>query len=98
MAEGKKGRERGLDKVYKEILGLIVYLFVFALLYDEKNLMVFLLFIIHLFYNSETDLVQIQALLGLLTMPTYVLAYRKSTEENCQTLEAVHRKCEKWAN
>lgn len=27
-----------------------------------------------------------------------VLAYGKSTEENCRALEAVHKKCERWAS
>ena len=57
--------------------------------------------ILYLFYNA--DLLDICERPGTNTSALgfvddiNVLAYGKSTEENCKTLEEIHKKCEKWA-
>ena len=57
--------------------------------------------ILYLFYNA--DLLEICQRPGTNTSAlgfvddVNVLAYGKSTEENCRTLERIHRKCELWA-
>ena len=57
--------------------------------------------ILYLFYNA--DLLEICERPGTNTSAlgfvndVNVLAYGKSTEENCRTLERIHRKCELWA-
>lgn len=56
--------------------------------------------ILHLFYNA--DLLEIYNRPGtnISTPGLMMLMYwlTKKAQENCLTLEAVHRKCEKWAN
>ena len=58
--------------------------------------------ILYLFYNA--DLLDICERPGSNTSALgfvdniNVLAYGKSTEENCKTLEVIHKKCEKWAS
>ena len=57
--------------------------------------------VLYLFYNA--DLLDICERPGTNTSALgfvddiNVLAYGKSTEENCKTLEEIHKKCEKWA-
>ena len=57
--------------------------------------------ILYLFYNA--DLLDICERPGTNTSAIgfvddiNVLAYGKSTEENCKTLEEIHKKCERWA-
>ena len=57
--------------------------------------------ILYLFYNA--DLLDICERPGTNTSAIgfvddiNVLAYGKSTEENCKTLEGIHKKCERWA-
>ena len=57
--------------------------------------------ILYLFYNA--DLLEICERPGINTSAlgfvddVNVLAYGKSTEENCRILERIHRKCELWA-
>ena len=58
--------------------------------------------ILYLFYNA--DLLEICDRPGKNTSAigfvddANILAYGKSTEENCKTLEAIHRQCETWAS
>ena len=58
--------------------------------------------ILYLFYNA--DLLEICERPGTNTSAigfvddANILAYGKSTEENCKTLESIHRQCEKWAS
>ena len=58
--------------------------------------------ILYLFYNA--DLYEICERPGTNTSAigfvddANILAYGKSTEENCKTLESIHRQCEKWAS
>ena len=58
--------------------------------------------ILYLFYNA--DLLEICDRPGKNTSAigfvddANILAYGKSTDENCKTLEAIHRQCETWAS
>ena len=61
-----------------------------------------LLSILYLFYNA--DLLEICERPGTNTSAigfvddANILPYGKITEENCKTLESIHRQCEKWAS